>query len=183
MGVEVRDGEIFYEYPRPRMKNGNESEVYPPLDALVLYPDGDISLHRNVEFTDKLISASALIADGATDILSFGPILVENGEASPRSKEFGNTPNPRTAFGMVEPGYYIAVVVESRITESKGESCVWLGEKMAELGCSLAINLDGGATSTMIFMGKQISKSGNYGDITNRTQNELLGVGHSDAIR
>ena len=57
-----------------------------------------------------------------------------------------------------------------------------VAEKMAELGCESAINLDGGATSTMLFMGKQINMSGRYGDITNRTQNELLGIGHSDAI-
>ena len=183
IGIEVRDGKIMYESPRPRKKDGSESEVYPPLDAIALYPDGSISLHQNAEFTDKKITAAQLIAEGATDILSFGPILVENGEVSPRSKEFGNTPNPRTAFGIVEPGYYIAVMVESRIAESKGESCVWLGEKMAELGCTSAINLDGGATSTMIFMGKQINKSGNYGDITNRTQNELLGIGYSEAVK
>ena len=183
IGVEVRDGKIMYESPRPRKRDGSESEVYPPLDAMALYPDSTISLHRNAEFTDKKITASQLIAAGATDILSFGPILVENGEVSPRSKEFGNTPNPRTAFGIAAPGHYIAVMVESRIAESKGESCVWLGEKMAELGCESAINLDGGATSTMIFMGKQINKSGNYGDITNRTQNELFGIGHSDAVQ
>ena len=183
IGVEVRDGNIMYESPRPRKRDGSESEVYPPLDAMALYPDGTISLHRNAEFTDKKITAAQLIAAGATDVLSFGPILVENGETSPRSKEFGNTPNPRTAFGIAEPGHYIAVMVESRVAESKGESCVWLGVKMAELGCESAINLDGGATSTMIFMGKQINKSGNYGDITNRTQNELFGIGHSDAVQ
>ena len=53
---------------------------------------------------------------------------------------------------------------------------------MAELGCTSAINLDGGATSVMMFMGRQINKSGNYGDITNRKQNELFGIGHSNNI-
>lgn len=172
IGVVIRDGNVMYDRPKKAT-----STVYPPLDVMALYPDGTVSLHKNATVTGK-----ELIAAGATDTFSFGPILVENGEVSPRSKEFGNTPNPRTAFGVVEPGYYIAVMVESRIAESKGESCIWMGEKMAELGCTSAINLDGGATSTMIFMGKQINKSGNYGDITNRTQNELFGIGHSDAV-
>ena len=35
----------------------------------------------------------------------------------------------------------------------------------------------------MIFMGKQVNKSGNYGDITNRKQNELLGIGYSEAVQ
>ena len=173
IGVIIRDGEIFYDSPKKP-----NSTVYPPLDVMALYPDGSVQLFRNGEKT-----AAEILATGAVDTLSFGPILVENGEVSPRSKEFGSTPNPRTAFGMVEPGYYICVMVESRISESKGESCVWMGEKMAELGCESAINLDGGATSTMLFMGEQINKSGNYGDITNRKQNELLGIGQSDAVK
>ena len=173
IGVIIRDGNVLFDRPKKAT-----STVYPPLDVMALYPDGTVSLHKNATVTSK-----ELLAAGATDTLSFGPILVENGKVSPRSKEFGNTPNPRTAWGVVEPGYYIAVMVESRIAESKGESCIWMGEKMAELGCTSAINLDGGATSTMIFMGKQINKSGNYGDITNRTQNELFGIGQSDAVQ
>ena len=173
IGAIIRDGQIFYDVPK-----NPKSTVYPPLDVMALYPDGSVRLFKNGEKTAKEI-----LATGATDTLSFGPILVENGQVAPRSREFGNTPNPRTAFGMVEPGYYIAVMVESRISESNGESCVWMGEKMAELGCESAINLDGGATSTMLFMGEQINKTGNYGDITNRKQNELLGIGHSDAVK
>ena len=173
IGVIIRDGEIFYDVPKKP-----NSTVYPPLDVMALYPDGSVKVFKNAEKTAKEILAS-----GATDTLSFGPILVENGEVSPRSKEFGNTPNPRTAFGVVEPGYYIAVMVESRISESSGESCVWMGEIMEKLGCETAINLDGGATSTMLFMGKQINKTGNYGDITNRAQNELFGIGYSDAVK
>ncbi len=189
IGVIIRSGKVLYERPRNMLKSGAESTVYPPLDVMALYPDGTVTLHRNSEFAKKELSAADLLAAGATDTLSFGPILVENGEVSPRSQEFGNTPNPRTAFGMVEPGYYVAVMVESRTEKtnpsdpSYGESCIWLGQKMAELGCESAINLDGGATSAILFMGKQINKSGNYGDITNRTQNELLGIGHSDAIQ
>ena len=53
---------------------------------------------------------------------------------------------------------------------------------MAELGCTSAINLDGGATSVLIFMGEQINVTGNYNSSTNRKQNELFGIGHSDAI-
>jgi exopolysaccharide biosynthesis protein len=170
--VIIRDGKVLFDRPKKAT-----STVYPPLDVMALYPDGTVSLHKNATVTSE-----ELLAAGATDSLSFGPILVENGEVSPRSTEFGNTPNPRTAWGVVEPGHYIAVVVESRIAESKGEGCVWLGQKMAELGCTSAINLDGGATSVMMFMGHQINKSGNYGDITNRRQNELFGIGHSDNI-
>ena len=174
IGVIIRDGEVFYD--RPKKAN---STVYPPLDVMALYPDGSVTLHKNATVTAK-----ELLKNGATDTLSFGPILVENGEVSPRSKEFGNTPNPRTGFGIVEPGHYVVVVAEGKrkgVTE--GESCIWLGEKMAELGCQSAINLDGGATSVLIFMGNQINVTGNYNSSTNRKQNELFGIGHSSAIQ
>lgn len=169
-GLIIRDREVFYDLPR-----SSTSTVYPPLDVLAFYPDGDMKVFLNGSMT-----ADEMLKTGATDTLAFGPILVENGEVSPRSKEFGSTPNPRTAIGMVEKGHYVCLMVESRISESKGESCVWMGKKMEELGCEVALNLDGGATSTMIFMGKQINKSGNYGDITNRKQNELIGIGISE---
>lgn len=173
IGTIIRDGNILFD--RPRKAN---STVYPPLDVMALYPDGSISLHLGGSVTAK-----ELLAAGATDALSFGPILVENGEVSPRSKEFGNTPNPRTGFGVAEPGHYVIVVAEGkRKGTTEGESCIWLGEKMASLGCTQAINLDGGATSVLIFMGKQLNVTGNYNSSTNRKQNELLGIGHSPAV-
>ena len=184
IGIEIRDKQLFYASPKKA-----SSEVYPPLDYLVFYEDGSVQAFANTidgDAKSRAAEGEALaqqwLADGATDCLSFGPVLVENGVISPRASMYGNTPNPRTAFGYVEPGYYICVMVESRTADSKGESCIWLGEKMAELGCVSAMNLDGGATSTMLFMGRQINKSGNYGDITNRKQNELLGIGISDAV-
>lgn len=172
-GLIIRDRKVLYDVPR-----SNTSTVYPPLDVMAFYPDGSMQTYLNGTYT-----ADEILKTDVTDTLSFGPILVENGEVSPRSREFGNTPNPRTALGYVEPGHYVCVVVESRTAESKGESCVWMGQKMAELGCESAINLDGGATSTMIFMGEQINKSGNYGDITNRKQNELFGIGYSENVK
>ena len=171
-GLIIRDGEVFFDVQRK-----SSTTLYPPLDVMAMYPDGTLDV-----FVTGTQSAKEVLKTGATDTLSFGPILVENGQLSPRSKLFGDTPNPRTGFGYVEPGHYVCVVVESRTDSSKGESCVWLGEKMYEMGCETAINLDGGATSTMLFMGKQINKSGNYGDITNRKQNELLGIGYSENV-
>ena len=171
-GMIIRDQEIFYDSPRKAT-----STVYPPLDVMAFYPDGSMQVYLNGTMTAK-----EMLSGGAVDTLSFGPILVEDGEISPRSKEFGSTPNPRTAIGMVEPGHYVCLLVESRISESKGESCVWMAEMMEALGCETALNLDGGATSTMIFMGKQVNKSGNYGDITNRKQNELIGIGFSENV-
>ncbi|MBQ9263594.1 MAG: phosphodiester glycosidase family protein [Clostridia bacterium] len=176
IGVVIRDGQIFYDKPK-------KSSSLPPLDVMAFYPDGNVTVHQN-----NTTTAKKLVAAGATDTVSFGPILVENGAISPRAAQFGEVLNPRTAFGMVEPGHYVAVVADGRLKKAEGiegVTCQWMAEKMMELGCDTAINLDGGATCTMIFMGQRLNKIGNYGSgaAGNREQNELLGIGQSSAVQ
>ncbi len=178
IGIVIRRGNLMYDVPKKPT-----SSVYPPLDVCAIYPDGGVKLFLNGETTGK-----ALAAEGARDVLSFGPILVQNGEISPRSAAFGDVDNPRTAFGMVEKGHYWCVLLEGRLasTYSEGGSCMWMAETMKRLGCTQAINLDGGQTACMIFMGQRINKIGTYsGSATNkdRPQNEVLGIGISDQVR
>ena len=178
IGIVIRRGKLMYDVPKKPT-----SSVYPPLDVCAIYPDGGVRLFQNGETTGK-----ALEAEGARDVLSFGPILVQNGEISPRSSAFGDVDNPRTAFGMVEKGHYWCVLLEGRLasTYSQGGSCMWMADTMKRLGCTQAINLDGGQTACMIFMGQRINKIGTYsGSATNkdRPQNEVLGIGISDKVR
>ena len=178
IGIVIRRGNLMYDVPKKPT-----SSVYPPLDVCAIYPDGGVKLFLNGETTGK-----ALAAEGARDVLSFGPILVQNGEISPRSSAFGDVDNPRTAFGMVEKGHYWCVLLEGRLasTYSQGGSCMWMAETMKRLGCTQAINLDGGQTACMIFMGQRINKIGTYsGSATNkdRPQNEVLGIGISDQVK
>ncbi len=178
IGIVIRRGNLMYDVPKKP-----NSTVYPPLDVCALYPDGDVRLFLNAAVTGR-----DLIADGAQDALSFGPILVEDGEISPRASAYGDVDNPRTAFGMVERGHYYCVLLEGRLasTYSEGGSCIWMAETMKRLGCSRAINLDGGQTACMIFMGERINKIGTYsGSATNkdRPQNEVLGIGISEQVQ
>ena len=177
IGIVIRKGVLMYDVP----KKAN-STVYPPLDVAALYPDGDVRLFLNGETT-----GDALLADGAQDVLSFGPLLVQDGAVSPRASAFGDVDNPRTAFGMVEKGHYFCVLLEGRLekTYSAGGSCMWMADTMYRLGCRSAINLDGGQTACMIFMGSRINMIGTYsGSATNkdRGQNELLGIGISPQV-
>ncbi len=177
IGIVIRRGELMYDVP----KKAN-STVYPPLDVAALFPDGDVRLFLNAETTGK-----ALLAKGARDVLSFGPLLVQDGAISPRASAFGDVNNPRTAFGMVEKGHYFCVLLEGRLekTYSVGGSCMWMADTMHRLGCQSAINLDGGQTACMLFMGDRINKIGTYsGSATDkdRPQNELLGIGVSPQV-
>lgn len=192
---------------------GADHYTYPPLDVLALYPDGDMRVFPNtlhyssnlktatVEFMGQVYSfeykkgdklnarlqaeqamGELILSTGATDTLCFGPILIQDGQKAD-TRDWGTSANPRTAIGMVEKGHYVSIVVDGRGKNSNGESCIWLMDRMYELGCTLAFNLDGGATSAMMFMGKQISVAGNYANgLTKRGQNELLGIGVSDLV-
>ena len=59
-----------------------------------------------------------------------------------------------------------------------------MAEWMQKGGCREALNLDGGQTAVMAFMGKQISRMGKYdgGKTSARATTEIIGVGQSDLI-
>lgn len=174
IGLVIRGGEMLYDVPRSAT-----STVFPPLDVLATYADGDMKLFYNGEIT-----AEQAMADGVIDTYAFGPILVENGEVAGRASEFGLVDNPRIALGMIEKGHYAIVMCESRTGDSTGESCVWMAERMEALGCDIALNLDGGQTASIIFMGELINKTAKYDSgNSERPQNEVIGIGVSDAVQ
>ena len=176
IGIIIRDGEILNEKTRP---SGNTS--FPNLDNLALYPDGNMEVYDSRELT-----AQEYLDRGATDVLAFGPWLVRDGEMNPNLKKFDYYHNraPRTAIGMVRPGHYFVMMAEGRHKESRGVEVGFLGEKMLEHGCSLAFNLDGGETSCILFMGKQIctvGKSENSKGYARRGA-EFLAIGTSERV-
>ena len=174
VGVTIRQGEILVDIPASEKRN-----TYPPLDMLALFPDGDMQVFKAREKT-----AQELVDMGATDVLSFGPYLIRDGEINTSYVHYGTTLQPRAAIGMVKKGHYIAVIVEGRIRPSKGMTCREVADLMAGLGCTTAFNLDGGWTSAMVFMGKQLNQLDNTGIKDNaRKQNEVLGIGVTSAYQ
>lgn len=168
IGVVIRDGEILIDKPASEKRN-----QYPPLDMMALFPDGDMKVYKAREIT-----AQELVDQGARDVLSFGPYLIRDGEVNTAYVTYGNTIQPRAAIGMVEKGHYFAVIVEGRIRPSKGMTCRQVADLLLELGCQTAFNLDGGWTSAMVFMGKQLNQLDRSGVHNNaRTQNEVMGIG------
>ena len=174
VGIMLRDGEIKCEYT---MKAVNTS--VPNLDTLAIYPDGNMEVYYCNELT-----AQEYLDKGVKDVLSFGPWLIRDGEFSPLLPKYESKYKkyraPRTAIGMVEPGHYIAIVAEGRLKESKGITMTHIAEKLQERGCMTAINMDGGVTSCMMFMGKQISTvPGINKNGYARKESEFLAIGTS----
>jgi exopolysaccharide biosynthesis protein len=119
-------------------------------------------------YDEEEVSSSELLAEGATNTLSFGPILIQDGKiVSDFSNvkidtNFGNrsiqNANPRTAIGMIAPNHYVFVVVDGRKEGySRGMTLTELADVMAGLGATEAYNLDGGGSSTMYFMGRVVN--------------------------
>ena len=174
VGIIIRDGEIKSEYTVKAVNTG-----VPNLDTLVLYPDGNMEVYNCNDLT-----AQEYIDKGARDVLAFGPWLLRDGEFNsllPKyESKYKNYRAPRTAIGMIEPGHYIAIMAEGRLKDSKGITMTHLAEKMKERGCVCALNMDGGMTSCIMFMGKQIcqvEKKNKNGSA--RKQTEFLAIGTS----
>lgn len=150
VGIQIRDGVI---YNTESHQSGGTS--FPNLDTLALYPDGNMEVHDSRE-----LPAEAYLERGARDVLSFGPWLIRDGVLNERLSKFSDTRAPRTAIGMVAPGHYFAMMLEGRHKYSKGGSLSFLAERLLARGCTTGFNLDGGATSCILFMGRQINTVG-----------------------
>lgn len=175
VGILLRDGEILSD--RTLAKNKG---TFPNLDTLALFPDGDMQVFYSDEKT-----AEEYVEMGALDVLAFGPLLIRDGELNEAGlKKYGTSSAQRTAIGMVEKGHYFAMMLEGRHTNSRGAGISFLAERLLEKGCTAAFNLDGGQTSTIVFMGRQLCQIGKTKqNASSRKTAEILGIGTSDLVR
>jgi len=68
-------------------------------------------------------------------------------------------------------------VVNGRPTSKRiGAKFDWLAEKLQELGCTEALNLDGGGTASMVFNGKVIIQ----GEPTARALGSMIAFGNKE---
>ncbi|AIQ46143.1 exopolysaccharide biosynthesis protein [Paenibacillus sp. FSL R7-0273] len=145
------------------IRNGTVYRDDPVRDAMALFEDGTMQTYNEEE-----VSSDELLAQGVTNTLSFGPILIQDGQITSDfssvkiDSNFGNrsiqNANPRTAIGMIAPNHYVFVVVDGRNEGySRGMTLAELADVMQELGATEAYNLDGGGSSTMYFMGRVVN--------------------------
>lgn len=92
---------------------------------------------------------------GLTDAIGGDRVLVDKGRVAlgPCTGAVCG-PNPRTAIGLTAEGRVLLVVVDGRQSSSSGMSLMELAQFMANrLGAEVAMNLDGGGSSTMAVRG------------------------------
>lgn len=145
-------------------------------EDLAIGSDGSFKIIKESEVT-----AVELLDEGAAQILSFGPGLVENGNVSVTAgEEVGKAKasNPRTAIGIIDDLHYALIVSDGRTDESTGLSLYQFAEFMQGLGVQTAYNLDGGGSSTMYFNGKVINNPTTNGNrISERKVSDIVYIG------
>ena len=92
------------------------------------------------------------------DVMLNGPLLVYNkvSENLDSTSSFNLTRHPRTAFGITKRGKIIMLVADGRHINAQGFSLYELTKIMRWLGCTKAINFDGGGSSTLWVEGKGV---------------------------
>ncbi|MBR0267625.1 MAG: phosphodiester glycosidase family protein [Clostridia bacterium] len=160
-GIIIRNGKILFD----KTRDSSRKAEFPPLDTMAVYPDGSLK----VRVCDEL-TAEEYLAEGATNVFSFGPWLIRNGEVNEKGatgkkatySTLRYNSSGRAVIGMVEPFHYILIVV-GRPDKNKylGANGDWLIAKLQEYGCVEAFNLDGGGTACMAFNGKVIIRGDN----------------------
>lgn len=99
---------------------------------------------------------------GIRNGVSFGPVLVSNGEAAD-SAILTSGINPRTAIGQRADGAVLMLVIDGRQVSSLGATYGDVAELMLEYGAVNACNLDGGSSSTMYLHGEYINNCSSAG--------------------
>lgn len=164
-GYVIRNGEIY----RDTQRDDGED--------LAIYEDGSFAIIQESE-----VSAQELADQGVTQLLAFGPALVEDGEiAVDENTEVGKAmaSNPRTAIGIIDDCHYIIVVADGRSSESAGLSLYELAGIMKEYGCTTAYNLDGGGSSTLYFNGQVINNPTTNGhSFQEREVSDIVYIGY-----
>lgn len=165
VGIVIRNGKIISD----KTYKANRAR-FPNLEVLAVFNDGSMKAYLSDAHT-----AQEYLDMGATDVFAFGPILVSDGQPGAHMGDdtYYHYREPRCALGMIAPYHYIILTVKGRVRESKGVYFDWLADKMLEKGAVEALNLDGGGTVALVFMGEILNKTGK----TMRDITSIIGFG------
>jgi len=137
------------------IRKGRFYSDYNKTETLVIGQNLDLYVLSADEFT-----AQQLLDSGVRDTYSFGPVLIYDSVINENANEHRvGRANPRCGIGMVEPGYWIAIVSDGRQSGySMSIDLATFAQLFADRGCTVAYNLDGGSSAAMVFMGETLNK-------------------------
>ena len=145
-GVSLKQG-TFYR------KKSDNSQV------LLIDENGDFSIMTS----KQALKSNWFESHNIYNALTFGPALVVDGEISYANPK-DNVKNPRTGIGQIGPLEYLMIVVDGRSSKSAGVSIPDFAKMFYNKGCTVAYNLDGGQSSTMVFLDSVYNQVSNNGE-------------------
>lgn len=111
----------------------------------------------NILYVNDSITKTEVEALNLRCAISFGPVMIVNGQ--PRiSSGSGWGIQPRTCIGQRQDGAVLFLVIDGRQTDSLGATLKNAQDILLNYGAYNAFNLDGGASSTMVFDGDLVNK-------------------------
>lgn len=158
----------FYAYRRKgiTVTNGVVNKYIPGIpDSCFIDRNGDMLLERNLEFADAAQAQAYVDEHNIIFSLSFGPILVKDGEYSaPKGYILGEVKErfPRAAICQMDTLHYLFAAANmdkyywTPVTMEDFAQCIY------ETGCRQAYALDGGQTATVV-MNNTLMNNVNYG--------------------
>jgi exopolysaccharide biosynthesis protein len=140
-----------------------------------------------LEFTaEKIVKLSEggstnSIDTNAWEIIGGGQIIVRDGRAIPFTSPFATNRHPRTVAGIDANGTQLTLlIVDGRQPQlSIGMTLAELSDEMIRLGCTAAINLDGGGSTTLVYRNpenKKLAIVNSPSDSKERSVADVLGV-------
>lgn len=137
-GIVIEDGEL---------KSGNKNEKY---KIVGIDSSNRMVLSNSMNYTtmQKL---------GLKSAVAFGPVIIINGQPTIRSGDGGWGIQPRTAIGQKKDGTILMLVIDGRQKESLGATLKNVQDIFLQYGAYNAFNLDGGASTTMVYDGKVVN--------------------------
>lgn len=104
------------------------------------------------------MSYSTMANKKIRDAVSFGPTIIINGMPTIKSGNGGWGIQPRTAIGQKKDGTILMLVIDGRQADSLGATLKNVQDILLKYGAYNAYNLDGGASSTMVYDSKVVNK-------------------------
>lgn len=138
LGIVIKDGKILV----------NSASQYRVL----------IGFDTNHKLVVGSMTAQAAIDRGVVDAVSFGPVLVLNGERAAITGSGGGL-NPRTAIGQRADGAILLLVIDGRQPTSLGATFNDVADVLIEYGAVNAAALDGGSSTLMVYENKILNQT------------------------
>ena len=172
--VTVPKGGIGYIFDEAGMVTSlvkNESLI-PEQGGLLVVSEEHLHRFKNTQAGTKIFFTQSLMSpwDQVRDAFGSGMLLVTDGKITfDQSREevgrylMGDA--PRTAIGITAGNELVMAVADGRTSRYRGVDFDELAQIMIDCGCSDAIALDGGGSSTLVYKGDVINEPSEKGGL------------------